>query len=103
MTLKVGSNIQRQANQHRRDDERQQHRGAHDALEAEVAVEQQREPHAERELEDRGPERIEHRVLERLLEDGVVDRLREIGEADELALVATRMLVSENHSAITNG
>ena len=44
-----------------------------------MPIQEQREPHAEDELEDGRPERVEHGVLERDLEDGVVPGLGEIG------------------------
>ena len=73
---------------HCRDDEGKQHGGADDPLEAEAAVEHQRQPHAQGQLEDGGPERVEDRVLERGLEYGVVPGLGEVCETHELARIA---------------
>ena len=73
--------------QHRRDDERQEHRRAHDSLSPEVPVEQEREPHAEHELEDGRPERVDAGVPERDAEDRVVPGLHEVLQPDEVAWI----------------
>ncbi len=74
--------------EHGRHDERQQHRGADQTHAAELAVQEESEPHAEGQLEDRRPERVEERVLEGGLEDRVVPLLDEVPEPDEGARAA---------------
>ncbi len=73
----------REGAEHGGHDERQEHGGAHDPLAAEVPVEQERQPHPQRQLEEGGPERVEAGVPECGPEDRVVPRLDEIVQADE--------------------
>ncbi len=93
----------REGREHGGNDERKQHGRPDQALAAEMPVQQDREPHAERELADRRAERVEGRVPGRLLEDRVVPRLDEVLEPNELGRVPTLMLESESHTPITNG
>ena len=69
--------------QHRRHHPGQQHDGAEEGLERQVLVEEQRQPEAEREFQDRGDDRVEQRVEDRQPEDGVVPEILVVLEADE--------------------
>jgi hypothetical protein len=60
-----------EAGEHRRHDERQKNERANEALEFEIAIEQEREPEAQDQFEHCRDERIEERVVD----DGVENRV----------------------------
>jgi hypothetical protein len=76
--------------QHRRHDPRQQHDGAQEGLERQMLVEQQRQPHAEPELQDAGHDGVD---------EGVVDRQPEHRIAEQPAVV----LQPDEHAAPPDG
>ena len=69
--------------QHGRHHPGQQHDGAEEGFERQVLVEEQRQPEAEHEFQDRGADRVEQRVEDGEPEDGVVPEIFVVLQADE--------------------
>jgi hypothetical protein len=97
-TLKVASEHPEpgQGAQHRRHDERQQHRRPRYPRKAESPIEQDSEPHPERRLEHGCHEGEEHRVPRGGTKDVAIQQPQVIPEADELAGRAYQ-LVGQRH------
>ena len=69
--------------QHGRHHPGQQDHGAEEGLQRQVLVQEQRQPEAEHEFQDRGADRVEQRVEDREPEDGVVPEIFVVLQADE--------------------